>query len=108
MFYNGLTVLDEHLTRSPPSRRRSKPRRQLWTFKLRKDVTFHDGSPLTSADVVYSLQRHKDPEVGSIVRDPRLARWRRSRRPRPDEVQITLSAPECRSSRRCFATYPLR
>ena len=26
-----------------------------WRFHLRKDVTFHDGSPFTSADVVYTL-----------------------------------------------------
>lgn len=28
-----------------------------WQFKLRNDVTFHDGSKLTAADVVFSLQR---------------------------------------------------
>ena len=28
-----------------------------WEFKLRNGVTFHDGSPLTTADVIFSLQR---------------------------------------------------
>ena len=28
-----------------------------YTFTLRDDVTFHDGTPLTSADVVYSFER---------------------------------------------------
>ena len=28
-----------------------------WQFKLRDDVTFHDGSKLTAADVVFSFQR---------------------------------------------------
>ena len=28
-----------------------------WEFKLRSGVTFHDGSPLTAADVIFSLQR---------------------------------------------------
>ena len=28
-----------------------------WEFKLRKNVRFHDGSPFTAADVVYTLQR---------------------------------------------------
>ncbi|MGL4444674.1 MAG: ABC transporter substrate-binding protein, partial [Alsobacter sp.] len=28
-----------------------------WEFKLRPGVTFHDGSPLTAEDVVYSLAR---------------------------------------------------
>jgi peptide/nickel transport system substrate-binding protein len=38
-----------------------------WAIKLRRGVRFHDGSELTSADVVWSLQRHKDPLVASKV-----------------------------------------
>ena len=29
----------------------------VWTFKLREDVTFHDGTPMTSAEVKGSLER---------------------------------------------------
>ena len=29
-----------------------------WTFKLRKDVQWHDGSKLTADDVIYSMNRH--------------------------------------------------
>lgn len=36
-----------------------------WTFTLRDDVVFHNGRPLTAADVVYSLERIRDPEVGA-------------------------------------------
>ncbi len=28
-----------------------------WTFKLRKDVKFHDGQPMTSADIKYSMDQ---------------------------------------------------
>jgi peptide/nickel transport system substrate-binding protein len=29
-----------------------------WTFKLREGVEFHDGKPLTAADVIYSIEVH--------------------------------------------------
>jgi peptide/nickel transport system substrate-binding protein len=63
MFYNGLTRLDASLTPRLAGTIQNE-KATVWTFKLRKGVTFHDGKPLTSADVVYSLLRHKDPGVG--------------------------------------------
>lgn len=38
---------------------------ETWVYTIRDGVTFHDGSPLTAADVVASMSRHLDPEVGS-------------------------------------------
>lgn len=35
-------------------------------FTIREGVTFHDGTPLTAADVVASMNRHLDPAVGSF------------------------------------------
>ena len=40
----------------------------VWTMKLRRGVTFHDGSSFDAADVVYSLSRVLDPELGSPAR----------------------------------------
>lgn len=37
----------------------------VWTFNLREDAKWADGSPLTAHDFVYSWQRVFDPEVGS-------------------------------------------
>ena len=33
------------------------------TFYLQKNATFHDGTPCTAADVVYSYERSLDPEI---------------------------------------------
>ncbi|MBO0662555.1 ABC transporter substrate-binding protein [Jiella sp. MQZ9-1] len=38
-----------------------------WTVTLKPDVTFHDGKKLTPEDVVFSLNRLKDPATGSKV-----------------------------------------
>jgi len=36
-----------------------------WTFYLRQDVKFHDGSRFTANDVLYTFRRVLDPETGS-------------------------------------------
>ncbi|MGW0659822.1 ABC transporter substrate-binding protein [Streptodolium elevatio] len=36
-----------------------------WVYTLREGVKFHDGTPMAAKDVVASLTRHADPEVGS-------------------------------------------
>ncbi len=37
-------------------------------FKLRKNVSFHNGKPLTADDVVYSLNHHRAPDSKSALR----------------------------------------
>ena len=66
MFYNGLTYLDGSLTPQPSLAEEFTTKdAKTWVFKLRKGVTFHDGKPLTPADVVFSMMRHKNPATGS-------------------------------------------
>ena len=66
MLYSGLTQYDENLAAQPALAVSLESDDQVhWTIKLRSGVEFHNGKSLTSADVVYSLLRHKDPAVAS-------------------------------------------
>lgn len=93
MFYNGLTSLDGSLTPHPAlAESWATEDAVTWTFKLRKGVTFHDGKALDTADVVYSLTRHKDPAVASRARS--LAeQMAEVKAIAPDAVRITLVSP---------------
>ena len=36
-----------------------------WTFHVRQGVTFHDGTPMTADDIIYTLRHVVDPDLGS-------------------------------------------
>jgi len=38
-----------------------------WEFKLRSDAKFHNGDPVTSADVKFTIERSYDPEAKTLV-----------------------------------------
>jgi len=93
MFYSGLTMLDEHLApQLALAESIESDKATVWTIKLRKDVLFHDGKPLTSADVVYSLTRHMDPAVGSKAK-ALAAQMTEIKATGPLEVTIRLASP---------------
>jgi peptide/nickel transport system substrate-binding protein len=43
----------------------SNPTPTTWVYEIRPNVKFHDGTTLKATDVVASLERHLNPEVGS-------------------------------------------
>jgi peptide/nickel transport system substrate-binding protein len=69
-FYNGLTRLDTKLQAVPDLAEswEAADGGKRWSFRLKKDVTFHVGKTLDATDVVYSLMRHQDPKVGSTAK----------------------------------------
>jgi peptide/nickel transport system substrate-binding protein len=63
--YEPLVARDKELQLTPglaTTWRRLKP--TIWSFPLRKGVTFHDGTPFTADDVVYSFQRASEESSG--------------------------------------------
>ena len=93
MFYSCLTTIDAKLApQMALAESITSKDGALWTVKLRKDVRFHDGKALTSADVVYSLLRHKNPATGSKAKA--LAdEFEEIKATGPNELQIKLSSP---------------
>ncbi len=61
-----------------------------WTFALRDDVTFHDGSEFDSADVVYSYNRIIDEELSNSFRFQNVASVTADG---PQTVVIALTQP---------------
>jgi peptide/nickel transport system substrate-binding protein len=91
MVYSGLTQFDSTLTAQPAlAEEIHDSGRIVWTFKLRKGLQFHDGKPLTPADVVYSLLRHKNPAIASKVKTI-AEQFQEVRATGPNEVQIRLT-----------------
>ncbi len=75
--YNYILAVFSHLTRQddklqviPDLATSWEPTADLksWTFHLRPDVSWHDGTPFTADDVVFTLKRLQDKEVGSVLR----------------------------------------
>jgi peptide/nickel transport system substrate-binding protein len=56
-----------------------------WTFHLRDDARWHDGTPVTSADVVYTIHALQDPGYAG----PLAATWAR----------VGVAAPDARTVR---------
>ena len=60
---NLVPVLAESFTRSEDEK--------TYTFVLREGITFHDGIPVTAEDVVFTVERAKDP----VLKSPVLSNW---------------------------------
>ena len=62
----------------------------MWRLKLRPGVTFHDGSPFTAADAVFSVERALAPTSGL---KPALPNVKGARRVDDLTMDIVTSSP---------------
>ena len=69
MLFTGLVQLDDKLQIHPQlaSSWNLGPDNLTWTFHLKKNLRFSDGTPLTSKDIAYSIDRALQPATQSTV-----------------------------------------
>lgn len=67
LVYSGLVSFDLGLNLVPELAEswEISPDGKVYTFHLRKNARFHDGSPVTAQDFIYSWERAADPATGS-------------------------------------------
>ena len=66
--FDTLVEPDENLQMRPALAKswEVSPDELTWTFHLREGITFHDGTPLTAEDVVFSYRRIIDEELANV------------------------------------------
>ncbi|MBV9159540.1 MAG: peptide ABC transporter substrate-binding protein, partial [Candidatus Kaiserbacteria bacterium] len=62
----------------------------VYTFKLRANAKFQDGAPVTSADVLYTINQAQNPDIKS----PRRADWEGVAVSAPDSRTIIFKLPK--------------
>lgn len=93
--YNNLTQILDNMTLHPELAEEwsSNSDATEFTFKIRKGVEFHDGSPLTADDVVWSMNRHLGENSPSVIKAffTSVVEWRKVD---SHTVKVELSSPD--------------
>ena len=92
--YNALVQHANDLTPQPELATSFEPNSNAteWTFKIRKGVTWHDGSKFTADDVVYSMNRHLGEESTSVIKSV-MASVKEWKKTGPMEVKAIMHSP---------------
>jgi len=93
--YSYLTRLNEQGQPEPEVALSWEPNQEAtrWVFKIRQGITFHDGSPLTIEDIMFSIMRHKDEKVASSARQL-AANIKNVSKDGQDGLVIELTSPD--------------
>lgn len=79
-----------------------------YTFRLRENVRWHDGRPVTADDAVFSFEyfaRHGDTLPPTILYRPHFVA--RATAPAPNTVEIRLTKPAVNFTEEVAATFPI-
>jgi len=92
--YNSLCQINDDLSTRPELAEEysANSDNTEWTFKLRKDVKFHDGSPFTADDVIYTMSRHYGDKSTSTAK-PLVADVEEWKKVDSHTVKAIMSAP---------------
>ncbi len=92
--YNSLIQLNDDIVPQPELAEEfgANADASEWTFKLRKDVTFHDGSKFDADDVMYTMAMHYGDDSTSVVKSlvAGVKEWKKVGQ---YEVKAILDAP---------------
>ncbi len=92
--FQGLTKVTEHGTVAPCLAKSWTISRdgKTYVFKLQKNVTFHDGTPFTADDVVFSYNRARGPESVNAQK-AKFTNIESVTADAPDQVTVVLKHP---------------
>ena len=67
--YESLVERDKNMNLAPAlATKWTQQSPTVWRFDLRPNVKFHDGTPFTADDVVFTFKRLQDPAIASVLR----------------------------------------
>lgn len=94
LIYSGLTKLDNNADPQPDlaTSWTVDETGTVYTFELRPDVKFHDQTPLTADDVVFTFERLMDPATGYPYAI-QVESFKSVRAVDADTVELTLTQP---------------
>lgn len=93
--YDGLVRFDPDMNPIPDLAEswEISPDGLLYTFKLRQDVVFHDGTPMTADDVIFTAELTLDETVGSAYRSKFIIDGKPVVWAKVDEYTVTATLP---------------
>lgn len=93
--YSYLTRMDEQGRAQPEVAESWEANKEAtrWVFNIRKGITFSDGAPLTTDDIIFSLLRHREEKVASSARQL-IANVTSVTADGPGKIVIDLAQPD--------------